>query len=261
MGPASLCLPGIGSQLCSPLNPSTLAFPSLPYHVPAPQWPSAPGGGQSTRMGSVGVQRVPTASQRRPRQWLSPLWVGRSIALSTDNWTRASNPSPSVSCMEVVTPWRFTFLLWVWEREIDTLILDWDPPCIFIFHWILQIIKPTCGCVDQWQKMCVVELFQLIKHPPETGLSLDLSEEEHDIQRRVKEGVNRDWIRNKSCCHRLSGKDASPFSLGPAGQGPESYWLWPDFWGLGCIHTITYKSFLKQTTTHKWVQVKLTKSE
>lgn len=134
MGPASLCLPGIGSQLCSPLNPSTLAFPSLAHHAPAPQLPSAPGGGQSTSIGSMGIQHVPTASQRRPRQWLSPPWVGRSIALSTDNWTRASNPSPSVSCIEVVTPWAFTFPLWVWEKEIDTLILDWDPPCIFIFH-------------------------------------------------------------------------------------------------------------------------------
>ena len=106
-------------------------------------------------------------------------WVATE---SSQNWRMGS-----WLALLILLLWKILLLLlWVWEREIDTLILDWDPPCIFIFLWILQIIQSTCGCVDQWQKMWMVELFQLIKHPPETGFLLDLSEEEHDIQRKVK---------------------------------------------------------------------------
>ena len=63
-GPASLFLPGISSQLCIPLNPRALVSPSCPLPIPAPQLPSAPGGGLSINMGRVGVQHVPTLHLR-----------------------------------------------------------------------------------------------------------------------------------------------------------------------------------------------------
>lgn len=150
---------------------------------------------------------------------------------------------------EVTTPWGSPICCGYEKGRLTSLLLVGTLHFCFTLDSADFVFCP--GCVGQWQKK-VDRLFQLIIHSPGSWVfscpvrggirhSIVLSQ-------RVQ---TRDQVRNQPCCHKLFGRDSSPLFVGPAGHGLDSCQLWSDSQGLGYIDTITHKSFLKHTTTHK----------